>query len=569
MLHSALVGKMGAKVKDITELDEQLSGMNWPENPEKGTAEQEVVSKLYLKENPQVGDTLQNPDKECSYSVTKDLGETDEAQTYFAEDDGGGKKVLKVMDVPRKTLDWQFRDALASYYLQTNAALGTNTEVFSLNKFKVVVVNDYIEGRNLDEEIKRRNRVFSEEETLDFLVDVLENDLAKLHRQKLVHRDIKPKNVIVQEQQDDTFKYRLIDFGILREHDASVTMTVSHRASRTFTKERDQGTYKSSDDFYSLARTAYALLKGRYPAILDFGLEEEIEEIDRKQFGNLPVSERLQQVLLKMQGYDGSYNSCEQIVEDLRNPDNVIEPVDESLDFELDPEGLVDKVESGETEENTPKTNWLGRISLAIAALAAGVLFIPVEKEEVYDVTIQSASVLRRGGNNYDQNVLAEDESGRLLLFENNYNGESGMYGTKLDIRGEMERLAKFQHKVSVVARQYKSLTADWGYKTVVGWSPVVQEHTIKAKTKDGKEVEINYKCKESNDLDEHGKFLFNQHQLNEHNTKYMIELYEFERLQRRDEGDVRTNLQKLLEEQAEDFGVELLGYKWTGGEST
>ncbi len=269
----------------------------------------------YLKENPKVGDRISNNGE--TYTIIQNLAVTEEAQSYIAEDEDGNKKVLKVMDVPKTILASDFEKMIDEIYLQVNAALDRNNEVFVLNDFKVAATSDYVDGFNLDEELKRRKKVFSEEETIHFLLNVLQGDLKKVHKQMLVHRDIKPKNVIRQQDAEGSYSYNLIDFGIMREHDASMTMTRSHRASATFTKIKEGINYECADDFYSLSRTAYVLLRGRYPAFVEFGEEEMCEELDRKQFNALPASDGLKRILLKMQGYDGGYRSCEEVVGEL------------------------------------------------------------------------------------------------------------------------------------------------------------------------------------------------------------------------------------------------------------
>ena len=73
------------------------------------------------------------------------------------------------------------------------------------------LVMEYIEGDNLEDVIKKHQKRFTFQESVDFLKDILLL-LAYIHsfQPPLIHRDIKPSNLLVQKDGS----LALIDFGI-------------------------------------------------------------------------------------------------------------------------------------------------------------------------------------------------------------------------------------------------------------------------------------------------------------------------------------------------------------------
>ena len=81
------------------------------------------------------------------------------------------------------------------------------------------IIEEYIEGNTLSDEIKTKS--FPLYKSLDLLESLLETAI-ELEKSKIVHRDIKPDNIICS----NSGKYYLIDFGIARMLNAtSLTFT--------------------------------------------------------------------------------------------------------------------------------------------------------------------------------------------------------------------------------------------------------------------------------------------------------------------------------------------------------
>jgi hypothetical protein len=116
-----------------------------------------------------------------------------------------------------------------------------------------------IEGESLASRQKRRERL-TEGEVMRLLRDAAEA-LAYLHGQGVVHRDLKPGNIL--QRSDGSFAF--VDFGAVRdrmkpEGGSTVVGTFGYMAPEQF-----QGRALPSSDVYAVAATCVAMLTGMQP----------------------------------------------------------------------------------------------------------------------------------------------------------------------------------------------------------------------------------------------------------------------------------------------------------------
>ena len=129
------------------------------------------------------------------------------------------------------------------------------------------LVQEWIDGETLTEKVQQHGTL-NESAVRDILVSLLPV-LDYVHSKRIVHRDIKPDNIIVRHRDG---KPVLIDFGAVRETMATVVTTGGNAASSIvigtpgfMPSEQAAGRPVYSSDLYSLALTAIYLLSGKVP----------------------------------------------------------------------------------------------------------------------------------------------------------------------------------------------------------------------------------------------------------------------------------------------------------------
>ena len=148
--------------------------------------------------------------------------------------------------------------------------------------------------------------------------------LHRAHKQKLIHRDVKPDNILLTP--DGMAK--LTDLGLVKDADNEMNLTKTGRGLGTpnYMAPEQFRDAKNADvrcDVYSLGATLYTLITGEVP----FGKVGPLECWLRKQRNELPsprelnpaISERVDWAIMRAMSGDPSQRpgSCKEFVEDL------------------------------------------------------------------------------------------------------------------------------------------------------------------------------------------------------------------------------------------------------------
>jgi len=143
-------------------------------------------------------------------------------------------------------------------------------------------VMGYVKGESLAARLKREGRL-AVEESRRILIELCDA-LDYAHKLGIVHRDIKPDNVLIEE---GTGRAMLMDFGVAKALGAGQTMTEVGSVLGTpqyMSPEQAQG--KSDidhrSDLYSLGVMGYAMLAGRLPFEGPTGADIMVQHITRE-----------------------------------------------------------------------------------------------------------------------------------------------------------------------------------------------------------------------------------------------------------------------------------------------
>lgn len=244
------------------------------------------------------------------YRVIGVLGAGGFGHTYVAEDTqrpGNPRCVLKHLTfVSNNPTVLQQVRRLFQVEAETLEQLGKHDQIPRLLAYfeedeQFYLVQEFVEGHPLSEELKDGQQ-FSEAQVVSLLEDVL-GVLAFVHAQNVIHRDIKPDNLI-RRQQDG--KLVLIDFGAVKNIGNTVaistgdtTLSVPIYTSGYGASEQCMGQPRFNSDIYSLGMMAIQALTGLRPSQLpqDYGTSEVLWH-DRVE-----VSEALRHVIDKMVRY--------------------------------------------------------------------------------------------------------------------------------------------------------------------------------------------------------------------------------------------------------------------------
>lgn len=209
------------------------------------------------------------------YQVLKTLGSGGFGETFLAEDTQMPSRRCCVIKQLKPIHNNPQIYQLVQERFQREAAIledlgGTNDQIPTLYAYfqldsQFYLVQEWIEGDTLTSKIKNQG-VFSESDVRDLLINLLPV-LEYVHSKQIVHRDIKPDNIILRHRDR---KPVLIDFGAVRESMGTVVNSQGNFTSSIvigtpgyMPSEQAAGRPVYSSDLYSLGVTAIYLLTGR------------------------------------------------------------------------------------------------------------------------------------------------------------------------------------------------------------------------------------------------------------------------------------------------------------------
>ena len=181
---------------------------------------------------------------------------------------------------------------------------------------------ELIEGESLAERLALQPRV-QHDEALGMITQCLAG-LEAAHAQGLIHRDVKPRNILLEHQTDRAV---LVDFGLVRVLGQSARMTVTGMVVGTvdyMAPEQARGqTIDGRADIYALGVLLYRMLSGRMPfeaetptgMVFQHAYEDPLPLEEAAPDVPQPVVEIVRRMMAK--NLDDRYPDCQAVLADI------------------------------------------------------------------------------------------------------------------------------------------------------------------------------------------------------------------------------------------------------------
>jgi len=276
-----------------------------------------------------VSDTLINTLFDGRYRIVRKLGSGGMANVYLAEDEDLGRRVaIKILN-DRYANDDLF---IERFRREAKSAAGLShpniVSIYDRGEAEgtYYIAMEVIEGRSLKELILTRGAL-PVDTAIGYAKQLLEA-LRFAHRHGIIHRDIKPHNVLVSADQHvkaNEPRLKVADFGIARHGASQMTEAGSIMGTAQYlSPEQARGApVTAASDLYSAGVVLYEMLTGKVPFTGDSAIEiamKHVNELPRppsKLRAEIPPE--LDQIVLRALAKEPEdrYQTAEEFIEDL------------------------------------------------------------------------------------------------------------------------------------------------------------------------------------------------------------------------------------------------------------
>lgn len=341
------------------------------------------------------------------YKILHKIGSGGMANVYLAED------LILEREVAVKMMALDFRndkDSLRRFQREAMATVELShpnlVNIYDVGEGEhPYIVMEYVEGMDLKEYITH-NHPISYKKAIDIMSQILDG-IAYAHENDVIHRDIKPHNILIDEEGN----VKITDFGIaVALSQNSITQTNSLLGSVQYmSPEQARGNIVTKQsDIYSLGIVLYELLTGSVPfdgeSAVSIALKHFQSTIPSLREFDSRIPQALENVVLKATTKESKnrYKSISEMKEDLAtslSPDRrgearfePIDPLDEDTlvlnadEFKSQLPATDEKIENPTKEVNKKPKNkkkkrlWLLLIPLILILAFVGYsLTIPAE----------------------------------------------------------------------------------------------------------------------------------------------------------------------------------------------
>lgn len=280
------------------------------------------------------------------YEIVSKIGAGGMSDVYKAKDHILGRnvaiKVLKQEFSEDRTFVVKFRTEAQSAAGLEHPNIVNIYDVGSEEGFHYIVM-EYVEGITLKTYIEKKGQL-SFKEAVSIAIQVARG-IEAAHNKDIIHRDIKPQNIIISTEG----KVKVTDFGIAKAISSNtVSSDVMGSVHYTSPEHARNGQVDGRSDIYSLGIVMYEMVTGRVPFDGESTVAVAIQHLQEEMVHpsayapNLPIS--LEQIILKstMKNPDRRYQTIAELLNDLRT--SLSHPNDDFVVMAPSPESGVTKV---------------------------------------------------------------------------------------------------------------------------------------------------------------------------------------------------------------------------------
>ena len=323
------------------------------------------------------------------YEIIRNIGEGGMANVYLAYD-----RILN-RNVAVKVLRGELADDekfIRRFQREANSASSLHhpniVEMYDVGEDdgKYYIVMEYLDGKTLKSLIKRRGAL-TILEVIDIMTQ-LTSAISCAHEKYIIHRDIKPQNVMIL----DDGRVKITDFGIamaLNSQDLTQTNSVMGSVHYLAPEQASGAASTIKCDIYSLGIVMYELLTGKVPFKGENAVEIAIKHMKNpipsvREF-NKDIPQSIENIVLKAcaKNPKNRYDSVNSMYNDIINALNDEHKNDKKLEFDYQEQDIEEtkvmdpsKLNTIQDDENTnvPKSKNKSLNVLIIAA--SSVLFV-------------------------------------------------------------------------------------------------------------------------------------------------------------------------------------------------
>ena len=387
------------------------------------------------------------------YEIIEKIGSGGMAEVYKAKD-----RVLR-RNVAIKILKEEYvnDENIIKSFKQESMAVATLNHKNIVNIYDTgedsniyYIVMELVEGTTLDKMIKER-KILEISEVVNISLQICEA-LEHAHNEKIVHRDIKPHNIIIKKNNI----VKVADFGIAKAVTAKTMINndFAMGSAHYLSPEQARGGYiDEKSDIYSLGIVMYEMATGKVPFTGENPVSVAIKHLNETaippEINNKNIPQELSGIIMKCinKKQIERYDSVSEIISDLKKT-NISEKNNQESENQVRKEYGKNNATKKEREKNTKIILRQSIMGIASALIITSLLaFFALSLLKNF-LTVPEVEVPSLVGKNIDDaRKVMGDLNLPLIVKESIYNSE---YDKNVVIKQNIKAGEKIKEKFTV-----------------------------------------------------------------------------------------------------------------------